>query len=109
MRLAGDASAGGSGSPFNTGSRNGQSQASGVSMVVPLKSSIFDVHMSMKDMMGSTFSPSMGGSASAGSGSFGMAGDSGAGNFGGANGLRGPGAGGKGGAAGPRMSLQLKF
>ena len=79
----------------------------GVAVDVPLKTSMFDVHLSMKDMMGGSFSQNAGNSTSSGSGLFGMTGDSGAASPGAAGGLRGPGGSGKG--SGPRMSLQLKF
>ena len=74
-----------------------------------MKSSIFDLHMglSMKDMMGGTFSQN-GGGASAGSG-FSMSGTS-ADNFGSTGGLRTPGSEGKGGGgAGAKLSLGLRF
>jgi hypothetical protein len=105
MRSTGAAFGGTSGNPFTSASRNNQASAGGVGVIVPLKTSIFDVHLSMKDMLGGSFSQGTGG---AGAGSFGLAGDSGAGNFGGAGGLRAPGAGGRG-SSGAKMSLQLKF
>lgn len=105
MRSIGAAFGGTSGNPFNTASRNNQASAGGVGVIVPLKTSMFDVHLSMKDMLGGSFSQGTGGP---GAGSFGLAGDSGVGNFGGAGGLRSPGAGGRG-SSGAKMSLQLKF
>jgi hypothetical protein len=75
---------------------------------VNMKSSIFDLHMglSMKDMMGGSFSQN-GGGTSAGSG-FSMSGNS-AGDFGSAGGLRTPGSEGKGAGAGAKLSLGLRF
>jgi len=110
MRSTGAASDGSPGTPFNMGSmgsRNGGMSMGGVGVDVPLKTSMFDVHLSMKDLIGGSFSQNAGNSTSSGSGLFGMTGDSGAASPGAAGGLRGPGGSGKG--SGPRMSLQLKF
>jgi hypothetical protein len=110
MRSTGAASDGSPDTPFNTGSmgsRNGGMPMGGVGVDVPLKTSMFDVHLSMKDMIGGSFSQNAGSSTSSGSGLFGMTGDSGVASPGTTGGLRGPGGSGRG--SGPKMSLQLKF
>lgn len=101
------ASEGAFGTPSNAISRSNGSPAGGVGVSVPLKTSMFDVKLSMKDLMGGSFSQSAGQASSAGSGSFGLSGGGGAADFGSAGGLRGPGGGGKG--PGARISLGLKF
>jgi hypothetical protein len=70
-----------------------------------VKSSIFDLHMgvSMKDMMGGSFSQNGGGGASTGSGG------NNAGDFNSTGGLRTPGSEGRGAGAGPKLSLGLRF
>jgi hypothetical protein len=117
LRSLGAASPGSLGSSLNTISQIGELPTKGVS--VPLKTSTFDLHMSMTDLIGRSFlqgGHGFGGGESGAGGAGGAAGMSAVGGQGG--GLGGPGGvmmggpgGGKGGGAGsgPRLSLQLKF
>ena len=119
LRSLGAASPGSLGSSLSTISQIGELPTKGVS--VPLKTSTFDLHMSMTDLIGGSFlqgGHGFGGvEAGAGGGAGGAAGVSGVGGQGGGLGgpgggmMGGPGGGGKGGGAGsgPRLSLQLKF
>jgi hypothetical protein len=93
---------------FSRTGTGGGNSAGGLSLSVPAKSSIFDVHLSMKDTMGGSFSGNAGGSsagASAGAQFFGASSD-GAGDFGNPGGLH-SGAGGKG--SGAKLSMGLRF
>jgi hypothetical protein len=106
---ASDGLSGTSGMPrggHSGGGAGGGGSAGGPGLNV--KSSIFDVHMgvSMKDMMGGSFSQNGGGS-SAGSG-FSMSGSN-TSDFTGTGGLRTPGSEGRGAGAGPKLSLGLRF
>lgn len=113
LRSAGMASSGALGNSLTTISRISALPATGLS--VPVKSGMFDLHMSVTDLIGGSFLQGLGQQSGGGQGMQGgggangmMSGGMSGGSMGGGSG-GGPGGGHGGGGSGPRVSLQLKF
>jgi len=98
---------GSQGSFGSMGSRGSGMSTGGMSVSVPLKTSMFGLNLSMRDTIGGSFSQGAESAPSGGSGFLGTTGESAAANFGSAAGGRAPGATGRG--SGAKMTLQLKF